>query len=160
MKILKCISAKTVFPLIMLALEGYWYNLTFSVPVSATDTTTIFTSVSYPRFVLTVMLACTLAVFVWELSCAMKTEEKEQTDHAQRMDIVKVIILIAAIFAYSMVMSTIGFIISTILLMLVTGILYGQRNKILLIATSVLFPVALYIVFRYSLKILLPTLFL
>lgn len=200
MKTNKYISVKTVFPIALLVIEAYWYKLTYSVSVSASDMTTSLTSVSYPRFILILMMVCTVGVFIWELvlckkgvgqsaeeedegnptgaaagiqeafeaaeaekavsadsSCESLTEEDPK---AARWDIVKVIILIVAVFLYSLVLSKIGFIISTALLMLLAGILYGQRNKVLLISVPVLFPILLYVVFRFALRIYLPTLFI
>lgn len=200
MKTNKYISIKTVFPVALLAIEAYWYKLTYSVSVSASDMTTSLTSVSYPRFVLILMMACTVGIFIWELVLckkgggqgeeeedegnptgaaagvqeafeaaeAKKTVAEEQPPKlnaaeeakAERLDIGKVVILIAAVLVYSLVLSKVGFIISTAVLMLLAGILYGQRNKVLLISVSVLFPILLYVVFRFALRIYLPTLFI
>lgn len=76
------------------------------------------------------------------------------------MDVLKVVILVICIGIYVLVFNHLGFILSTILMMLAANILYGQRNKLLAVSVSLLFPVFLYAVFRYALKIMLPTLFL
>ena len=196
------ISVNTVFPVVLFILEAAWMKLTFDIPVSASDTTTALTSASYPRFVLLLMMVCTVGVFIGEVVIALrgkpvKTEEDddegkptgaaaniqqsfeaaeaekvgtaaaepvkvdaEAEAKAHKMDVTKVVILIVALLVYALVMSKVGFIISTAVLMLLTGYLYGQKNKILLIGVSVLFPIALYVVFRFALQIYLPTLFI
>ena len=158
-KVKKFLNVNTIFPIVLLILEGYWYKLTFDVPVGAGDAGTAGTNVSFPRFVLCVMLVCTIVIFVQELAKAGRAQAKE-SDPAARMDAIKVVIMAVALVAYVALFDTVGFILSTICIMLLAGVLFGQRNKVLLISISILFPIFLYLVFRFALKIMLPTLIL
>lgn len=156
----KYLSTKTIFPLFLLAFEGYWLKLTSEIRITAIDEGAFATSASFPRFVLLIMLACTIATFVFELCAAGRRAEAAESDPQARMDVVKVIILAVVIVAYVLLFNRLGFIISTALMMLAANALYGQRSKLLAVSVSVLFPVFLYLVFRYALKIMLPTLLL
>lgn len=71
-----------------------------------------------------------------------------------------VVLEIVALLVYSFVMEYIGFIIGTIALMVVTMLLLGEKNKLLLVAVPVGFTAFLYVVFQYALKITIPTLFI
>lgn len=156
----KYLSTKTIFPVFLLLFEGYWLKLTSEIKITAIDAGAFATSASFPRFILLIMMACTIAVFVFEVCAAGKSTEPADSSPQARMDVGKVIILALVILAYVLLFNRLGFILSTALMMLIANALYGQRNKLLSIAVSVLFPLFLYLVFRYALKIMLPTLFL
>lgn len=156
----KYLSTKIIFPVFLLIFEGYWLKLTSEIKITAIDAGAFATSASFPRFVLLIMMACTIAVFVFELCAAGKNAEPADASPQTRMDVVKVIVLAFVILAYVLLFNRLGFILSTALMMLIANALYGQRNKLLSLAVSVLFPLFLYLVFRYALKIMLPTLFL
>lgn len=156
----KYLSTKTIFPVFLLIFEGYWMKLTTEIRITAIDAGAFATSASFPRFVLLIMMACTVITLVSELCAAGKCAEPAESDPQARMDVVKVIVLVLVITAYVLLFNRLGFIISTALMMLIANILYGQRSKLLAVSVSVLFPVFLYLVFRYALKIMLPTLLL
>lgn len=157
----KYLSIKTIFPIFLLLFEGFWMKLTFGIKITAIDEGAFATSASFPRFILIIMMACTVASFVFELRDAAQADASEtQGSPEARMDVLKVVILVICIGIYVLAFNHLGFILSTILMMLAANTLYGQRNKLLAVSVSLLFPVFLYAVFRYALKIMLPTLFL
>lgn len=124
------------------------------------DSSTWGTGATIPKFILYIFIALNVWVFISELIAAGKrrTEESGKTEGSKSTLIV--LIEIAALIVYSFVLEYIGFIIATIALMLVTMLLLGERNKILLAAVPVGFTAFLYVVFQYALKITIPTLFL
>lgn len=156
----KYLSAKTLFPVFLFCFEGYWLMLTTEIRITSVDEGAFATSASFPRFILLIMMACTIAVLISELSAAGKSAAAAETDPKARMDVIKVLALVLVIAGYVLLFDRLGFILTTILMMLIANALYGQRNKILAVSISVVFPVLLYLVFRYALKIMLPTLLL
>lgn len=156
----KYLSAKTIFPVFLLLFEGYWLKLTSEIRITAIDAGAFATSASFPRFILIIMMACTIAALVFELCGISREPEAAESDPQSWKDTAKVAVLAVVIAAYVLLFNLLGFIISTVLMMLIANVLYGQRSKVLAVTVSVLFPVFLYVVFRYALKIMLPTLVL
>lgn len=157
----KYLSAKTVFPVFLLIFEGCWLKFTSEIRITAIDAGAFATSASFPRFILIIMMACTIAALVAELCGISKAPgAKENSDPQSWTDTARVGTLAVVIAAYVLLFNRLGFIVSTILMMLIANVLYGQRSKVLAVTVSVLFPVFLYAVFRYALKIMLPTLVL
>lgn len=154
------ISVKTLLPVGLFVLEAIWLKLTYGIPTASTDAATFATNASFPRFVLLLMMACTVTTFVWELITTHRLAvEGGEEDPLARRDVCKVLVLVLVIFAYVIIMPKLGFIITTIALMFIAGWLYGQKRTLLVIV-SIAFPILLYAVFRFGLKIMLPTLFL
>lgn len=156
----KYLSAKTIFPVFLLIFEGYWLKLTSEIKTTVIDAGAFATSASFPRFILTAMMTCTLATLIFELRWISKHPNTEESDPQSWKDTAKVLILAVLIAAYVLFFNRLGFIVSTTVMMLIANVLYGQRSKVLTVAISVFFPVFLYAVFRYALKIMLPTLVL
>lgn len=162
----KFLNVGTVFPVLLLIVGGYWLSLSKQLPVG---TDPYMKNNTYPAFILILMMICCVVVIAQEVMKAAKapaveekplTEEEKKEARLKRMDEWKVVIMAVALAIYVLLLDTVGFIICTICLMLIAGILYGQKNKVLLIGVSVLFPIAMYLIFRFALKIMLPTLIL
>ena len=64
--------------------------------------------------------------------------------------------LIAVMVIYAFVMPHIGFVFSTILLLLAAMLIYGHKNKLTVVLVSILLPIALKLLFQYVLKVALP----
>lgn len=124
------------------------------------DSSTWGTGATIPKFILYVFIALNLWVFISELIAAGKRQAEETKDPSQNKSVVIVLVEIASLLIYTFIIDIVGFIIATIALMLVTMLLLGEKNKILLAAVPVGFTVFLFVVFQYALKISLPTLFI
>ena len=112
------------------------------------------------KFILYVFIALNIWVFISEILAAGKRQAAETQDAKANRGALVVVLEIVALLVYSFVMEYIGFIIGTIALMVVTMLLLGEKNKLLLVAVPVGFTAFLYVVFQYALKITIPTLFI
>lgn len=124
------------------------------------DSSTWGTGATIPKFILYVFIVLNLWVFISELIAAGKRQAEETKDPSQNKSAMIVLIEIASLIVYTFIIDIVGFIIATIALMVVTMLLLGEKNKILLAAVPVGFTAFLFVVFQYALKISLPTLFI
>ena len=142
----KYCSLNVFVSLFLTILGAAWLALCYKMRGAGIgDSSTWGTGATIPKFILYVFIALNIWVFISEILAAGK---------------LVVVLEIVALLVYSFVMEYIGFIIGTIALMVVTMLLLGEKNKLLLVAVPVGFTAFLYVVFQYALKITIPTLFI
>ncbi len=107
---------------------------------------------TFPTVVTGLMIVCSGIVCVKDFLAARKAESTALS----AKDIARVAALILLMAVYSLCLEILGFVISTIILMLAAMLIYGNKNKFVIIAVSILLPVALKLLFQYGLKIMLP----
>lgn len=151
-----------VFVSLFLTILGCaWLSLCYKMKgAGIADSSTWGTGATIPKFILYIFIVLNLWVFISEIIAAGKRRAADTKDPAGKKSAVLVLAEIASLIIYSFVIDYVGFIISTIVLMIVTMLLLGERNKILLAAVPVGFTAFLFVIFQYALKIQLPTLFI
>lgn len=144
----------------LIILGAAWLRLCFTMKGAGIgDSSTWGTGATIPKFILYIFIALNIWVLISELIAAGKREATESNPERKK-SIGIVLIEIASLIIYTFVIDYIGFIIGTIILMFITMLLLGEKNKILLAAIPIGFTAFLFVVFQYALKISLPTLFI
>ena len=114
----------------------------------------------FPTFsVLGVIVCCALLlvfdakehIFSHKTAEAAATQEKKE-----EVSYVRVVLVALLLLAWYILMTRIGFIISTIVIMCIMSYLLGCRNKIVLVAFPVIFTLAVYFTFVELLHVSLP----
>lgn len=124
------------------------------------DTASVWgTATTVPKFLLTALIIVGIYILIMELRKARKCKPAEENADTKEKnkDVFYPIAMMVMIFIYTLVMDYLGFIICTILLTAGAMLLFGAKNKKLLVAVSVVFPIFLFLTFRYVLLINLPT---
>lgn len=88
----------------------------------------------------------------------IKSHTVEEND-SQKKDNRYVALMILVVFAYAALLRPLGFLIATILVMFVQMLILAPKEEIKVIKffiLSVIFTVAIYVLFRYGLKLILP----
>jgi len=111
----------------------------------------------FPRVMLCgVMLFCLLGIAgdanqVFRNKQPLETEESATPKHYRN-----VLALIVALMAWYLLLKTVGFILMTAILMAVSMLLLGNRNKLQIVLIPTFFSVALYLLFANYLNVMLP----
>ena len=106
----------------------------------------------FPIIIVSAILMLSAALFisgVRENHGAEKTV-RDQTSHRLAVLAIGAFVVFLALLPYA------GFIIASCLFFAVLMYLYGSRNWIMIIASSVIIPVTLYLLFRHGFQIILP----
>ena len=157
----KYCSLNVFVSLFLTILGAAWLALCYKMRGAGIgDSSTWGTGATIPKFILYVFIALNIWDFISEILAAGKRQAAETQDAKANRGALVVVLEIVALLVYSFVMEYIGFIIGTIALMVVTMLLLGEKNKLLLVAVPVGFTAFLYVVFQYALKITIPTLFI
>lgn len=109
----------------------------------------------FPILIVTALLALSLsllAVGVIELRRAGHVDAGASSGPLQRAPIYA----LAAAILYLAALPYAGFIVASVPMFAALMYFYGSRNKIMIAISSVLIPVALYIIFRFAFQIVLP----
>ncbi|MCG3088263.1 tripartite tricarboxylate transporter TctB family protein [Sporosarcina cyprini] len=109
----------------------------------------------FPKLILA-LLAIASVFLVTGAAFRMRQEAGPSPTQFDRAAIGKILALIVVLIAYILLFSVTGFIISTILFLLVAQWIFGIRKILLLGTVSIVVPVVLYIVFTMAFKIPLP----
>ncbi len=123
------------------------------------DTVSVWgTAATVPKFLLIVLLIMGICILISELLKARKSSLAEHDTEAKekRKDTFYPIAMMVIILVYTLVLEYLGFTICTILLIAGAMLLFGSRNKILLVTIPIGFSVFLFMTFRYVLLINLP----
>jgi len=102
------------------------------------------------------MLFCLLGIAgdanqVFRNKQPLETEESATPKHYQ-----SVLALIVVLMAWYLLLKTVGFILMTAILMAVSMLLLGNRNKLQIVLIPIFFSVALYLLFANYLNVMLP----
>ncbi|WP_158232536.1 tripartite tricarboxylate transporter TctB family protein [Sporosarcina sp. P13] len=140
------ISTGTV--LLIFSLIGYFYSTKLAV-----DSTIKYGPDFFPKLVFS-LLAFTSVILLLTAILRFK-RSKEFVSMSQKV-IFGVVLFIVVLIGYIGLFFLTGFIISTIIFLLIGQWLFGIRKIPILIATSILLPFVLYFVFTFLFKIPLP----
>ena len=75
-------------------------------------------------------------------------------------EIARLAALVVLLAAYALLLQKLGFIICSLIMIEASLLLFGQRKPLWLIVIPVGFTGLIYVIFRFALKILLPTIWL
>lgn len=124
------------------------YSLPFSAPV-----TTFGGPATFPFLVLSIMVVGFGWVAVSEYRKIRRGIDGQTMDRAS---IKRVMALFAVAAVYVLVIEFTGYIPATVALLLASLLLFGVRDKLLLVTIPVLFPVVLWFLFQRLLEVQLP----
>lgn len=145
-----------IFGIIIAAFDIFYFIMTLRIPRK--DASNVFDARFFPYLLCAVFTI--LAVFqilagirnLKQAGQSPKTEENEDT--------VTVLKALGSILVYILLMSRLGFIVSTILFLLVMFALLcpvnQKKNYFLYLVVAIVFTLFVYVIFRYVLKIILP----
>lgn len=106
----------------------------------------------FPKVIIIIMLIVSVALIIKDL---ISNKEKSKFE-INNDDEIKVVLLIIAIALYIFLLSKIGYVITTAILLIITFWLFGYRNKIKLISLSIATPIIINFVFKALLQVQLP----
>lgn len=152
----KYINAKTIVPALFIVIGIAW--LCASVNMPSTSTVPGSGPSSFPNVILAIMSAASIVVLINEIVTIFKS--KEEPTKTDWMELVRVLILVVLLVVYSLVINKAGFIICSLVLVEASLLLFGQRKLLWLILLPILSTGLIYVVFRFGLSILLPTIWL
>lgn len=109
----------------------------------------------FPKLILT-LLAITSALLVVGAVLKLKKNSESSPIQIDRSTVGKILLLVGVLIAYILLFFVAGFIVSTILFLLVAQWIFGVRKLVLLGTVSVVLPIVLYFVFTIAFKIPLP----
>jgi putative tricarboxylic transport membrane protein len=106
----------------------------------------------FPYFILAAMLLFSMVYLLKSFSL----EEKNLFKELPAISIARVGLSLLIFLAYAILMEPMGFIPASVVLFLVLTTIYGNRNWLLGISVSVLFPVIIYVLFIQAFQVYLP----
>ena len=107
----------------------------------------------YPLVLLIISYAMTIILLVSSM-VKMKTENKQETQVAEQAKIIIPYCLMIAVYLF--LMNKIGYIASTVVFMIASLVYLKLKNKVLMVALSIIMTVILYFVFTNFLTVILP----
>lgn len=107
----------------------------------------------YPLVLLIISYIMTIYLLVNSI-VKQKKEEKQQTQVIEQVKIIVPYCLMIAV--YLVMMSKIGYIVSTVLFMAASLVYLKLKNKVVLIVLSIVLTIILYFVFTNFLTVILP----
>ena len=145
-------TLSVVVPAFFTMFGAAWLFQAYSLPFS-----TLWTPIggpgTFPFLVLSIMTVGFFLITVKEYRKMRRGNDTQRTDPA---DSKRVLALFAATVAYVLLLEFTGYILATALLLLASLLLFGERDKRVLIAVPVLFTVALWFLFQQLLEVQLP----
>ena len=107
----------------------------------------------YPLVLLLISYAMTIILLISSM-VKMKTENKQETQVAEQAKIIIPYCLMIALYLF--LMGKIGYIASTVAFMVASLMYLKLKNKVLMIALSIIMTIILYFVFTNFLTVILP----
>ena len=126
-------------------------KLPFSTPV-----TKIGGPGTFPTVFLIIIVVFSAILAVTEFLSASKTSESQASIKIEKKDVIRILLLIAAVTIYIAFLDTVGFIVFTPFLILVSLWLFGYRHIIISPVLAIGFTILMHLLFRVFLKISLP----
>ena len=150
----KYVNYNILTHLILIIVGGYWYKLALDLDSErAVDTTVWGTVTTFPKLAVILFLALNIIALIKE---CVQTGKAEKSEKKITKSIIPPVIMIVVMLVYTIVIQSVGFIISNIVLMAVALILFGERRWQVIVLFPTLFTGFLYVVFRYLLSVNLP----
>ena len=151
----KFLNLNIFVPLGLIALGAAWLKLAFDMGGAGIGDASVWgTGATFPKFLLSIFIALNVWILIVEVLKASKAEAKETGEKDKGA--LRVVLMMAILFVYTLVLPIITYIPATILLLAVTLWLFQERKPLMLICVPVGISLALYAVFTFALKISLP----
>jgi len=115
----------------------------------------------YPYLIITFLLVVAAAYFMVSIHIASEDITSQKSKHPrEKRSLMEVILTVSFITIYASVIEYVGFLLSTIPLLIGCMILYGSKNYIKISTVSILFSLIISYIFKIALHSTLPTGFL
>lgn len=134
--------------LLIFSIAGFMYSNNFK---GSSDQT--FGPDFFPKLVLSLLAIMAIVLII---SSILNLKESQNILQLDKKIVGKIILFIVVLVIYIALFFNVGFIISSILFLLIGQWIFGVRKKILLFAISVSVPLFLYFFFTVLFKIPLP----
>lgn len=145
-------TLSVIVSVLFFLLAGVWLFHASSLPFSA-PVTRFGGPATFPSLVLLILVAGFGWVAVGEYWKMRRGADDRATD---RSSLNRVMALFAAAAIYVLVIEFTGYIPATVLLLLASLLLFGVRDKRVLVAIPALFPAMLWFLFQQLLEVQLP----
>ncbi len=107
----------------------------------------------FPTLVAAIMILCSISMLIKAL---IKPKSYEPLTAEQKRGYLRGLLTILVCLLYVMLFKPLGYIPSSMLAVFALMIIFGNRRWPVIIVITVLFPILLYVAFRYGLRIRLP----
>ena len=126
-------------------------RLPFSTPVTAVGGPGTF-----PTVYLVMIITCSAILAVTEFVKSFSAPESKSPAKIEISDVVRILLMVVTVVIYILTLSTVGFMISTPLLIFVLLWLFGYRNMVISPLLAIGFTILLRLLFQTFLRVLLP----
>lgn len=151
----KYLNLNIFVPLGLIIVGIAWLKLAFDMGGAGIGDASVWgTGGTFPKFLLSIFVVLNVWILIVELLKASKAEAKETGEKDKGA--LRVVLMMAIIFAYTLLLPIITYIPATILLLFAAMWLFQERRPLLLVCVPVGVSVVLYLVFTFALKISLP----
>ena len=97
-----------------------------------------------------------LLLSIWYLVVSFDLKETNLFKQLDRSGAINVIVSLAVFLGYALLMVPLGFVVSSILVMVILSFFFGNRNHLLGLVVSVSLPLVVYFTFTRLLSVSLP----
>lgn len=148
--LLQRVGIDTITGVVFLLFALYWNTLINGLP--AKTRLARYGAAFFPRIIVFGIIIISIILIIRDLGSRSKKDEFS----LNKRGALKVLLLIIAITIYSLIMTTLGYILSTIIVLAFVLWLFGLRNKLVLILISISFSVMINYFFQVLLQLPLP----
>ena len=97
-----------------------------------------------------------LLVSVWYLISAFSLKETNFLKEIDKSGLVNIAVTVVALLMYALTMESLGFVISSAILVVILTSFYGNRNISIAVLSSIVVPIGIYYLFTKLLLVFLP----
>lgn len=149
-EVLKKLGVNSIIGLIFISFSIFWLTMINGLPEGTK--LAAYGPKFFPKIITYGIIIVSIALIIQDFISENKTTKFEY----EVADVKKVLLLIALMVAYLFLMPIVGYVVTTIIALFLTLLLFGLKNKKSLILISILFPVLSNILFQTFLKVGLP----
>ena len=151
----KYLTVNVLVPLGMIIFGAFWLSLALDLGAAGLYDTNLWgTGATFPKLLLSIFIALNIWTLINEILKASKVETAETGE--KNKEIWRVVLMVAVLFAYTFILPIITFIPATIILLVISMLMFNERRKVLLVVAPVVITLILYGLFTFALKIFLP----
>lgn len=107
----------------------------------------------FPTIVAAAMIVCSVCMLI---KAIVNPKHYEPMTSTEKRGYLRGLLTILVCFVYVLIFEPLGYILSSMLAVFTLMIIFGNRRWPVVIAITVVFPIVLYVAFRYGLLIRLP----
>lgn len=149
---LKRLSLDTIISLILMAAGVYWLRLCSQLPEDMVVSQYSKPS-TFPSILAAAIVVLSAAVVIRNVFFIKDDYRKKPFN---KRSAIRVLLMIALCALYISVIRSAGYLITTILFLVGSLLLFGERKPVTVILVSILVPISLYVLFYYFLQVRLP----